>query len=147
MYGKFGAPALGAVGCGVATAISIWLMFFAMLSHVRMHRAYRPFNFFARIDPPNWPVIGELTRIGAPIAGSILAEGGLFVAAALMMGGMGAIIVGGSSDRAELRGVHVHGAARDQFGDDHPCGSHARARRSARRTQRRLHRRRRCARE
>lgn len=93
MYGKFGAPALGAVGCGVATAISVWLMFFAMLFHMRLHRAYRPFNFFARIDRPNWPVIGELTRVGAPIAGSILAEGGLFVAAALMMGAMGATIV------------------------------------------------------
>jgi MATE family multidrug resistance protein len=63
--------------------------------HARTHRAYRPFNFFARIDPPNWPVLGELTRIGAPIAGSILAEGGLFVAAALMMGGMGAVTVAG----------------------------------------------------
>src|SRR5262245_44241708 len=35
MYGKFGAPALGAVGCGVATAISIWAMFAAMLLHMR----------------------------------------------------------------------------------------------------------------
>ena len=95
MYGKFGAPELGAVGCGVATAISLWLMFFALFLHVRTHRAYRPFNFFARIDPPNWRVLGELTRIGAPIAGSILAEGGLFVAAALMMGGMGAVTVAG----------------------------------------------------
>ncbi|HEY0940669.1 MAG TPA: MATE family efflux transporter [Steroidobacter sp.] len=95
MYGKLGAPALGAVGCGVATAISLWLMFFALLLHVRTHRAYRPFDFFARIDPPNWPVLAELTRIGAPIAGSILAEGGLFVAAALMMGGMGAVTAAG----------------------------------------------------
>ncbi|MBM0104476.1 MATE family efflux transporter [Steroidobacter sp. S1-65] len=95
MYGKFGAPALGAVGCGVATAISMWLMFFAMFLHVRTHRAYRPFNFFARVDRPNWPVLGELTRIGAPIAGSILAEGGLFVAAALMMGSMGAVTAAG----------------------------------------------------
>jgi MATE family multidrug resistance protein len=95
MYGKFGAPALGAVGCGVATAISLWLMFIAMWLHVRWHRAYRPFNFFARIDRPDWKVIGELTRVGAPIAGSILAEGGLFVAAALMMGSMGAITAAG----------------------------------------------------
>lgn len=95
MYGKFGAPALGAVGCGVATAISMWLMFFAMFLHMRMHRAYKPFDFFARIDPPNWSVIGELARVGLPIAGSILAEGGLFVAAALMMGAMGATVAAG----------------------------------------------------
>jgi len=95
MYGKFGAPALGAVGCGVATAISMWLMFFGMFIHMRTHRAYRPFNFFARIDRPQWRVLGELTRVGAPIAGSIVAEGGLFVAAALMMGGMGATSAAG----------------------------------------------------
>jgi MATE family multidrug resistance protein len=95
MYGKFGAPELGAVGCGVATAISMWAMFFALLLHVRMHRAYRPFKFFARVDPPDWTVLGELARIGAPIAGSILAEGGLFVSAALMMGGMGAVTAAG----------------------------------------------------
>ncbi len=95
MYGKLGAPELGAVGCGVATAISLWLMFIAMWLHVRFHRAYRPFQFFARIDRPDWKVIGELTRVGAPIAGSILAEGGLFVAAALMMGAMGAVTAAG----------------------------------------------------
>lgn len=95
MYGKLGAPQLGAVGCGVATAMSLWLMFIAMWLHVRFHRAYRPFQFFARIDRPDWKVIGELTRVGAPIAGSILAEGGLFVAAALMMGAMGAVTAAG----------------------------------------------------
>lgn len=95
MYGKLGMPALGAVGCGVATALSLWLMFFAMLVHVRMHRAYRRFDFFARIERPHWRTLCELTRIGVPIAGSLLAEGGLFVSAALMMGAMGATIAGG----------------------------------------------------
>jgi multidrug resistance protein, MATE family len=94
MYGKFGAPALGAVGCGVATAISIWFMFIAMFLHMRSHRAYRRFDFFSRIARPQGRRIRELVRIGAPIAGSILAEGGLFAGAALMMGGMGAVITG-----------------------------------------------------
>jgi MATE family multidrug resistance protein len=95
MYGKFGMPQLGAVGCGVATAISEWLMFFSLLTYMRRHRAYRAFDFFARIDPPDWRVLRELTRIGAPIAGSVLAEGGLFVCAALMIGGMGATLTAG----------------------------------------------------
>lgn len=95
MYGKFGAPALGAVGCGVATAIAEWVMFIAMFLHMKLHRAYKPFALFSRIDRPNPAVLGELFRVGAPIAGSILAEGGLFVAAALMMGGMGATVAAG----------------------------------------------------
>lgn len=95
MYGKFGAPALGAVGCGVASAMSMWLMFLALFLHIRLHRAYRPFDFFARIDWPDWPVLRDLARVGVPISGSIVAEGGLFVAAALMMGGMGAVTAAG----------------------------------------------------
>lgn len=95
MYGKFGMPALGAVGCGVATAITLWFMLIAMFTHMRLHRAYRPFNLFARIDPPDLRTLKELVRIGAPIAGSILAEGGLFVIAALMLGAMGATIASG----------------------------------------------------
>jgi MATE family multidrug resistance protein len=95
MYGKFGLPRLGAVGCGVATAIAFWLMFAAMLRHMWTHRAYRPKAIFARVERPNLPVLGELTRVGAPIAGSVVAEGGLFVAAALMVGGMGATIAAG----------------------------------------------------
>jgi MATE family multidrug resistance protein len=92
MYGKFGLPALGAVGCGVATSITMWFMFGAMFLHLRMYRAYRRFALFARIDRPDARTLKELTRIGAPIAGSILAEGGLFVTAALMLGAMGATI-------------------------------------------------------
>jgi MATE family multidrug resistance protein len=37
MYGKFGMPQLGAIGCGVATSISEWLMFFSMLAYMRKH--------------------------------------------------------------------------------------------------------------
>lgn len=94
MYGKFGMPALGAIGCGVATALVLWFMFFAMFLHMRRHRMYREFAFFERVARPHRRTLRELVRIGAPIAGSILAEGGLFVAAALIMGSMGAITAG-----------------------------------------------------
>lgn len=94
MYGKFGMPRLGAVGCGVATAITVWIMFLAMLRYVQTHRVYRPFGFFQRLDPPDFAVLRELLRLGVPISGSVLAEGGLFVAAALLMGAMGATTAG-----------------------------------------------------
>ena len=86
MYGKLGMPRLGAIGCGVATAISVWMMFLALLVYTRRHVAYRPFAFFRRLEWPNLAVLRELLRLGLPIAGSILAESGLFAAAALIMG-------------------------------------------------------------
>jgi MATE family multidrug resistance protein len=94
IHGKFGMPRLGAVGCGVATAIVFWFMFIAMFAHMRAHRAYRDYRFFARIPGPKARTLFDLLRVGAPIAGGILAEGGLFVGAALMIGAMGAVTVG-----------------------------------------------------
>lgn len=94
IHGKLGMPRLGAIGCGVATALVFWFMFFAMLAHMARHRVYRRFAFFSAIAPPNRRTLAELVRVGAPIAGSILAEGGLFAGAALMIGAMGAVTVG-----------------------------------------------------
>jgi len=94
MFGKFGLPHMGAVGAGVATAISLWIMCLLLAVHMRLHRAYRVYNFFARIDAPEIGTIRDLLRVGMPIAGSVLAEGGLFVAAALIMGSLGAVSAG-----------------------------------------------------
>jgi MATE family multidrug resistance protein len=91
MYGKFGMPELRAVGCGVATAIGYWAMFVSMLVYVSRHRQYRRFEFFRNLEKPDVRVIAELLRLGVPVAGSVLAEGGLFAAAALLMGVMGAV--------------------------------------------------------
>jgi MATE family multidrug resistance protein len=94
MFGKLGVAPMGAVGAGVATAISLWIMCFLLAFHMHLHRAYRGYRFFARIDAPQVSTIRDLLRVGLPIAGSVLAEGGLFVAAALIMGSMGAVSAG-----------------------------------------------------
>ena len=93
MYGRFGAPALGAVGCGVATSCAEWLLFLAMFLYVRQHRRYREFAPLARFEAPQALHLSEILKLGLPIAGSLLAEGGLFSAAGLIMGTLGATVV------------------------------------------------------
>lgn len=93
MYGRLGAPRLGAVGCGVASAIMMWVMCLTMLAYMRRHRVYRSFGLFDRLVAPRWDTLREILAIGLPIAGSIVSEGGLFVAAALIMGTLGATVV------------------------------------------------------
>ena len=90
MYGHWGLPALGAVVTGVATAIVQWVMFGALLLHVRRHRAYAPYSIFARLEPPRLQIIREVLALGLPIGGSMVAEGALFAAAGLMVGTLGA---------------------------------------------------------
>ncbi|MBS0376784.1 MAG: MATE family efflux transporter [Proteobacteria bacterium] len=93
MPGRFGLPRLGATGCGVATSFAQWLMFAAMLTHLRRHRAYRPYGLFARPFRPDAARILEILRLGFPISGAMVAESALFSTAGLMIGTLGAAIV------------------------------------------------------
>jgi MATE family multidrug resistance protein len=91
MFGKLGAPALGTVGCGMATAIVIWLQFFMLFTYVRTHRHFGPFELMTRLEKPDWKTIRELLKVGLPIAGAIFVEGSLFVLAALFIGRLGPV--------------------------------------------------------
>jgi MATE family multidrug resistance protein len=93
MYGKLGFPALGAVGTGVSSALVMWIMFSVMLVYVRRHRIYRPFALFERFERPARPLLREILALGLPICGAVISEGALFVAAAFIMGAMGATVV------------------------------------------------------
>jgi MATE family multidrug resistance protein len=89
MFGHFGAPAMGTVGCGIATSIVIWLQLLLLIVYIRTHQHYRPFGLFSRLEAPRWAEIAALLRLGLPIAVSISIEGGLFVGAALLIGRLG----------------------------------------------------------
>lgn len=90
MFGNFGAPRMGATGCGLASAISMWFNFAAMLVYVRSKGSvYGPLKLFRRVDLPNRARLGELLSLGLPIGGSVLAEVMLFSAAGVIMGILG----------------------------------------------------------
>ena len=69
IYGKFGAPELGGVGCGVATAAVYWFEFILMLAITRMD-FFRQTGFAARFTPPNVREIREVLAVGLPIGAS-----------------------------------------------------------------------------
>lgn len=86
MYGHLGAPAMGAVGCGLASAVTMWLMMFVMASWAVLHPRYRPLQIFARLSPVRLAVLQEIVVLGTPIAVTITAEVGLFAAVSILMG-------------------------------------------------------------
>jgi MATE family multidrug resistance protein len=89
MFGHFGAPALGAVGCGYASAISMWLVALALILHMITSRHYRHFHIFSRMAPLRLSVFKEIIYLGVPIAITITAEAGLFSAVSILMGTRG----------------------------------------------------------
>ncbi len=91
--GHLGIPALGARGCGIATALACWAMLTTMHVYQRRKPVYRRFGLFERFDPPDRAALGEILALGVPIAGSVVSEGALFAVAALLMSTLGTEIV------------------------------------------------------
>ncbi len=89
MFGKLGAPALGVVGCGLASAISMWLVAAALGAYVALNQRYRPFGIFSRFGSLRLPVLREVVVLGVPIAFTITAEAGLFAGVSILMGTRG----------------------------------------------------------
>ena len=92
MYGRYGAPAMGAVGCGVASAITMWLMMIILGTYMMLHPRYRPLKIFKRVPHLRLPILKEILLLGVPIAVTITAESGLFSAVSILIGTLGAEI-------------------------------------------------------
>ncbi len=92
MFGKLGAPAMGAVGCGLSSAITMWLMAIAMMIYMYRHPRYKPLKIFRMMTRIRLPVIKEILALGLPISGTIMAESGLFSAVSILIGTLGATI-------------------------------------------------------
>ena len=91
-FGNFGAPALGVVGLALASAITMWLVFFVLLAYMIRSRSYHGFHLFSRVAPLRIDVFREILRLGLPIAMMLTAEVGLFSAISVLMGTRGAAI-------------------------------------------------------
>lgn len=90
LYGRFGFPAMGAGGIGLATAIVLWLETLAFGVYIALHRGYAPYAPYARFERPDLRAIGELLRIGVPMGVTVFMEASLFIATTLAMGTLGA---------------------------------------------------------
>ncbi|WP_395372902.1 MATE family efflux transporter [Marinicella sp. W31] len=84
MYGKFGLPELGAVGCGYATALVLFLQMIAYAIVVHRHKVMGPLKIFSQIDAPNWSEIKRFFILGFPVGMSMFAEVGFFAAVTLL---------------------------------------------------------------
>ncbi len=95
IYGHFGAPALGGVGCGVATASVYWAMCMMMrwyVKHTPSQRDIRPTKSFAS---PNPLILKRIIVLGTPIGLALFFEVTLFAVVALLVAPLGVVAVAG----------------------------------------------------
>jgi len=87
-------PALGAFGCGIATALSMWTMAVAMALYTRKGHAYQSVSIWHTLTPPTLSGIRELIVVGMPIGVAIFVEVTLFTLIALFIASFGEVTVG-----------------------------------------------------
>jgi len=91
VFGHWGLPALGGVGCAVSTGLCMWLMLGAMLLWMRRAPAYRQTYPFTHWEWPHWTEIRAMLRLGLPIGVTYFAEVSAFGAVSLLVARFGAV--------------------------------------------------------
>ena len=93
IHGLFGMPEMGGAGCGVATAIVLWinvLLLGAYTTFTKRHQ-FASTRFFYSFTRPNRVQITKLLTLGIPIGISIFFEASLFSLGALVISPLGAL--------------------------------------------------------
>lgn len=86
IFGNWGFPRLGLVGAGIASAITYAIMALILAFIVLTHRRLRRTYVFGRLFRPDWQRLGDIFRIGTPIAFTLAFEVTVFSAAVYLMG-------------------------------------------------------------
>ena len=88
VYGNYGLPELGGVGCGYATAIVFWLELGLMLFVCRA-KFFTDIKAFSHFEWPHAKTIKSLIIVGLPIGLSIFVEMAVFSVVGLMIAKFG----------------------------------------------------------
>jgi MATE family multidrug resistance protein len=86
IFGKFGLPALGVEGAGIATFIARTLMALTFVIVVFKHTALKRFTQFFSWKNFHFPAIKQLIATGFPISGQLIVEMLVFSISAIMIG-------------------------------------------------------------
>jgi MATE family multidrug resistance protein len=89
VFGHWGAPALGLPGSAMSSIITGIITMLAYIAVILSDRRLRRFYLLGNFWRPDWQRFGDILRIGGPIFLQVLAEAGLFGAAAFLMGRIG----------------------------------------------------------
>jgi MATE family multidrug resistance protein len=89
IFGHFGAPRLGIVGSGLATALSALFSFAVMTASIQADPKLRVYRIFRRFLRPATDKLKEVFRLGLPMAATMMFEAMMFNVMTLVMGTFG----------------------------------------------------------
>lgn len=95
IYGKWGAPELGGIGCGYATAISQWVTLVLFIAYLNRGKTFTQFHLWQNRMWPRKADTLQLLKLGIPIGFTIFVESVMFAIIALLLAPFGPVIVAG----------------------------------------------------
>jgi MATE family multidrug resistance protein len=96
IYGEFGAPEMGGVGCGWATTI-VWWAELALMSLFLKSEYFKATNFTERFDLPRWEDMRGILKIGVPIGLTTFLGMAFFSLVGLLVASLGVVPLAGNS--------------------------------------------------
>lgn len=93
IFGKFGAPALGGIGAGLATGITYWLEFFIFVWVVHKLPAFAPLRIFTDQFKFDMAQLRENLSLGVPMGMAIFMEASIFGVIAIFIAKFGTVII------------------------------------------------------
>lgn len=94
VFGNWGMPRLGGVGCAWSTLLCVWFQLGALLWWMRAAPAYRRTWPFGQWEGPQWPQLRSLLALGIPIGITYFAETSAFSLIALLVAKFGSAQLG-----------------------------------------------------
>ncbi len=95
IFGKFGMPVMGGIGCGWATTIANWISLMALLVYLHRAKAFRGYHLWSHRIWLQKQYVLELLRLGLPIGFTIFVEAIMFSVIALLLAPLGSVVIAG----------------------------------------------------
>ncbi|SFJ54798.1 MATE family efflux transporter [Jannaschia pohangensis] len=91
IFGNWGFPEMGLRGAAAASVSVHVLTVLVLLAYAMRGPDMARFELLRNIHRPDWPIFGDIFRLGWPIGLTHVSESGLFAGSALMMGWLGTV--------------------------------------------------------
>lgn len=105
VYGKFGMPALGGAGCGLATALVFWFNAIALWLYVTKQDYFKKFKLTDRFSKLDWAAFKNFWKLGAPIGLSYFLEASAFTFIVFLVARLGEDYVAAQQVVISLTGI------------------------------------------
>lgn len=102
IHGKFGMPALGGAGCGIATALVFTAMAITQVIYCQLSKKVDAQTLLANFQKPQLTTMWTITKVGIPISLATFFEVTLFACIPLFIAHLGAVAVAGHQIAASV---------------------------------------------